>query len=89
MAFQTQEFHVGESEIVDLTADATDSTQKALDADEVTLGELLRHFDEELTIATSEIDLKRVVVTKDIAGGVSPEEVIGHKFARFSRAGTG
>lgn len=74
---------------MDLTADATDATQKSLDADEVALGELLCHFDEEFPIATAEIDLQWVVVTKDVDAGVAPEEVIGHKFARLSWAGAG
>ena len=89
LAFETEEFHIGESQILDLTADATDTAKQSLDADEVALGELLSHFDEEFAIATAEIDFQWVIVTKDIAGCVSAKVVIGYEFARFSRAGAG
>ena len=74
---------------MDLTADATDAAKESFDADEVSLGELLCHFNEKFPIATAEINFQWMIVTKNIAGSVPAKVVIGHEFAWFSRAGAG
>ena len=68
LAFESQDFDIGEPELVDVFADATHPAEQTLNTKEIAIRVVLGHFDEEGAIATTEVNFQGVVIAEDVVG---------------------